>query len=842
MNGRHDSGRDDGRPKIGLVLSGGGARGISHIGVFKGLEKYNIPIDLIVGTSMGSVIGGFYAAGYSANELEKNIRAIDWDNIFSDATERENLFMGQKIENDRYLINLRFEGLEAQFPSSLSSGQKILSIIADRLYKANFQALSNFDNLKIPFRSIATDLISGKRIVLSEGDLAEAINASVAVPLLFAPVRWNGMMLVDGGLSSNFAVDVARDLGIDVVIVIDITSPLRSSEELGAPWEIADQVTTIMMQSRYEEQLSLADIVIQPNLEGIGSTDFAKFDEMIERGEAAVESLSVQLVAATRLASQPAKVDTLEVSKFQQKYANSSIVTELHSDLITPKEHQVTLAMIRNDVDLLFAQGTINNINAHLTDTTLTYTITPNTNYNHLDITGNSIYPDTLLFTTLTHSFGQILNHNIICEDLKTIRDRYKNDGYFLTQYTGIDFDSTTGTLSVQINEGLIDSIKISGNDLTERFVILREFPLEQGDIFNANQVKLGIANIYNTQLFEKVNVTIDESEQGYDLTIKVIEKKYTVLRLGGKADLERGGQNYMELAHDNSLGIGGKFSILGRFGERDRAVSLNFRVDRLFRSFLTGGFHLYYNRQINPVTIENISRGEYVAERTGSRLSIGQQLRKLGQMSVELRWERAQIFRESGSFSGKQDSELRTITIRSVTDKRDRIGFTTKGTYNVWYWESGDQRFLGGQEKYTKAFINLEGYYTYWNAHTFHVKGVIGIGDKTLPFSEYFRIGGMQSFMGLHDYEYVGRQTIFANLEYRYKLPFQIVADTFIGIRYDIGSIWETPNLVLEGEDFFQGAGMWVGVDTFLGPLILGYGDASLRKGILYLSLGYNF
>ncbi|MCK4560638.1 MAG: patatin-like phospholipase family protein, partial [Calditrichia bacterium] len=177
--------KDRHRIKVGLVLSGGGARGITHIGVLRGFEKYNIPIDLIVGTSIGSVIGGFYAAGLAVNQVEESMKSIDWDDMFSDDTDRQNLFVGQKAINDRYLVSIRFDGMRAFIPTSLTSGQKILSIITEQLYKTDFPAVYNFDELKIPFRAIATDLISGQRLVIGKGDLAEAINASVAVPLLF---------------------------------------------------------------------------------------------------------------------------------------------------------------------------------------------------------------------------------------------------------------------------------------------------------------------------------------------------------------------------------------------------------------------------------------------------------------------------------------------------------------------------------------------------------------------------------------------------------------------------------------------------------------------------------
>jgi NTE family protein len=233
---------------------------------------------------------------------------------------------------------------------------------------------------------------------------------------------------------------------------------------------------------------------------------------------------------------------------------------------------------------------------------------------------------------------------------------------------------------------------------------------------------------------------------------------------------------------------------------------------------------------------------GEYLEERRGGRFVIGQQLKKLGQLTLEFRIENAKNREYSGYFTKQQNSELRTITIRSVADKRDQVGFTNSGIYNIWFWESGNERILEGQESYTKAFINLEGYYTTWLDHTIHIRFTGGFADKTLPFSEYFRFGGLKNFMGLHENELIGRQALVTNLEYRYKLPFRLPTDTYLAGRYDIGAIWEVPNLIIESSDFFYGSGVWLGFDTLIGPLLIGYGKKAGDKGLLYFSLGYDF
>ncbi len=842
---------DQNRLRVGLVLSGGGARGIAHIGVLKGFEKHNIPIDLIVGTSFGSVIGGYYAAGLTVEQLEKSIRNVNWDDIFTDDTERQNLFVGQKAIKDRYLINIRFDGLRAYIPSSLTSGQKILTLITNELYKTKFPSVYDFDDLTIPFRAIATDLISGKRVIIGKGDLAEAINASAAVPLLFSPVVWDNMLLVDGGLSSNFAVDAAKLLGMDVVVVVDNTSPLRRREELQAPWEIADQVTSIMMQSTNIEQMSLADLVIKPDLEGIGSTDFDKIDDMIVKGEIAVDQMAMKLYALTE--HQRLKKPEIQYNFDEFRLSSNNSPEEIdHYQLHASKEKSITQSLLKKDIDYLFTQGIYNSVKASLDSleaaTTLNYFLNVNSKLRQVFFEGHTLYTDSTLIKLLNHQPEQILNYNNIRKGLNDIKQLYRNDGYALIRFKKVNFDQQSGKLQVAIDEGRIEKINIKGNKVSKDFIILREFPLQSHDIYNSKDVKKGIDNIYNTQLFEKVSVNLDLENDNYILLIKVVEKKTTVLRLGGKIGSERGAQFYTEWTNENFLGNAYKISLNGRFGEMDRRIGFNYRVDRVFETLLTSNFKVYYDWKRFPLIVGDKNVGEYIERRRGTKFGIGLQLKKLGQISIDLRVENVKDAPYDSDLNealeGKvtQNSELRTLSVKSVTDKRDNIAFTTSGTYNVWFWETANKTLAQGQENYTKAYVNLEGYYTYWLSHTFHFRGLIGIGDQTLPFSEWFRIGGLHDFMGLHEYEFFGRQVIMANFEYRFLLPFQILSDIYLGLRYDIGAIWETGDLVLKSDDFFTGLGGWLGMNTLLGPLYIGYGDTSNKDGVIYLSLGYNF
>ena len=287
------------RPKVGLVLTGGGARGASQIGVIRALERHGIPIDFIAATSMGAIVGGLYAAGYTTQELESLAVTTDWDNVLSlsDETQRSQLFVDQKLYDDRSFIAVRFEGLQPVIPPAVSTGQRLTDFLSARMLQALYYPFPDFDHLKIPFRAIATDLVSGERVVMRDGPLAEALRASATVPLLFNPIEKGGMRLVDGGLVANVPVDVARGAGCDLVIVVNTTSGLRTADEMTAPWQTADQIMGIMMKRVNERQMEEGDIIITPEIGRHLSSEFKGLDTLIRRGDEAAELRVSEILA-----------------------------------------------------------------------------------------------------------------------------------------------------------------------------------------------------------------------------------------------------------------------------------------------------------------------------------------------------------------------------------------------------------------------------------------------------------------------------------------------------------------------------------------------------------------
>ena len=331
------------------------------------------------------------------------------------------------------------------------------------------------------------------------------------------------------------------------------------------------------------------------------------------------------------------------------------------------------------------------------------------------------------------------------------------------------------------------------------------------------------------------------------DLLVKVQEKSPIVARLGGKYDSDRRIQAYLEISNENIWGSGIQADFLARMGMRDGNIGLGIVDDRIFLSNFNFGMKVYHTWEINPVGIPEEPAGRYREDRTGLRIHLGRQVRRLGQLIAEFRQENINDEQYSGQFDS-QNIEIRTLKLEASADKRDRRDFPTTGIYNHWAWESGNRLVLETGEPFTKALINLEGYYTYHTWHTLHFKLFVGIGDQTLPFPEFFRLGGLHSFYGLAENEYYGRQLFSASAEYRYRLPFKmgknnlLLEDTYFLIRYDFAGIWNKPNLLFESDDFFSALGGAIAFDTFLGPFYLGYGRTTRGEASAYVSIGLNF
>lgn len=367
-------------PCIGLVLGGGGARGAAHIGVIEVLEREHIPICRIAGTSMGAIVGGMYAAGYSPSEMREVIGKLDWNDLFSDGPARVEMPMRRKQADYRYLLNFEIGWKNGHLitPVGVVQGQKLLMLL--RRLLASTWTLDDFDQLPIPFRAIATDIVAGKEVIFGGGDLPLAIRSSMSVPGAFAPTNVDGKLLVDGGVMNNVPIDVARGMGATRLIVIDVGTPLAGEAELSNPVALLNQMVGALTIDRVNKQLATLtprDILIQPKLGKLSSSAFNRAREAIDIGRAAAEAAVDQLrtlsaspdawnafeAAHRARAFDPALIAFLDVDKSRTQ-TGEYIAKTLQPDVGKPLDPE----KLEHDLGTIYGRGNYQQIDYHLVD------------------------------------------------------------------------------------------------------------------------------------------------------------------------------------------------------------------------------------------------------------------------------------------------------------------------------------------------------------------------------------------------------------------------------------------------------------------------------------------
>jgi len=280
-------------PKVGLVLSGGGAKGLAHVGALKVIEDSGVKIDYIGGTSMGAIVGALYASGYSAHELERLFKTLDVSNLIQDNFPRSAKSFYDKRDAERYALSLPFDDFKVSFPEGLSGGQNVYHALVQLLYHVNH--IEDFNKLPIPFLCIATNIETGQPVLLNKGYLPEAIMASGTFPSLFEPTEINGNILIDGGVVNNYPINEVKALGADVIIGVDVQDALSTRESLASGTDILFQINNYRTVKDMVEKSKATDIYIKPDIKEFNVIDFEKGNEIINSGFVAAEKLVATL-------------------------------------------------------------------------------------------------------------------------------------------------------------------------------------------------------------------------------------------------------------------------------------------------------------------------------------------------------------------------------------------------------------------------------------------------------------------------------------------------------------------------------------------------------------------
>lgn len=868
-------GRSVKKPRVALVFSGGGVRGISGVGVLKSFEKNGIPVNYIVGTSIGAIVGGLYACGYSVRDLENLVATTDWANVlsYSDESERRDLFLDQKLAKDRSSLIFRFQGFEPVIPSSYSSAQRLTNYLNILTLQGIFHPNPSFDDLKIPFRVVTTDLVSGRRVVIDRGDLAEALRAAVSVPLLFSPVVRDTMQLMDGGLVSNIPVDVAREMGADIVIAIDATSPLRTADQLKAPWEVADQIIAIMMQSANREQLKLADVVVKPDLGNHLASDFTGLDSLIRAGEKAGDEAApaiLRLLTERREWSLKASTGNRVFPSPRVEFDPSVVPEPLHA---TVRRWQQQPELSEGEVIFLLTQmydtgeyadvyaeaapgqeGTLFHIRGEF-----------NPVLTGVQFVGNKELPADTLLQPFLPLIGKRVNTKNTSAAIEEILGIYRDRGYSLARVQRASFDASSGNAVIVIDEGIIERREIKGTKKTKDYVLWREMPLKGREVFQVSKAAESIRNLYSTNLFEQVVIGIRDDRVGENIhhivEVRVRERPTELIRLSLRIDNERSVQPSIDIRDENFLGIGSELGVSAFGGLRNRFYSAGFKAMRIFNSYLTFDLKGFYSLRdayafrnepiADPARWKRVRNGEFREIKSGWRAAFGSQLERLGTVSVEGRLEDHELKNIDSNPIVPSRYRIASFRVGTRVDTQDEFPFPTDGIALEFFYESAIIRVKDGIG-FSKFYFDYLNHRSIARGHVISSRLTIGSADETLPFTEQFQMGGQKSFYGLREDNSRGRQLFVASLEYRYRSPFNIFFDTYVAFRYDLGSIWEVPEQI-RVRDLRHGIGISIALDTPLGPAEFAVGrsfyfrkellDRPLSVGplIAYFTIGYS-
>jgi NTE family protein len=704
-----------GRPKIGLALSGGGARGAAHVGVLRVLEEEHVPVDYIAGTSMGAVIGGLYAAGVSVEGLERLLTEIDWADAFDDRIRREDRSFRRKRDDDLYLVRAA-PGIgdtgEVKFPAGLVQGQKI-----DLLLKSFTSAVAqvhDFDQLHIPFRAVAADIVTGEAVTLGKGDLATAIRASMSVPAVLAPVEIGGRLLVDGGVAENLPIDVVRSMGADIVIAVDVTTELASREQLTSVLAIADQLTTMLTRRNSEAQIATLkpdDVLITPDLSDIRYSDFARTGDAVERGVKAARShagllsalalpdaqYDAYVKARRRERTPPPTIDFVRIDN-QSRLADSVLSSRLR---VKPGD-RLDVLELRRDIDRIYGLELFQTVNYELV--------------REAGRTGIELHVRDRPWGPNYLRFGMALSDNFQGDDLFNLSVAYSR-----TELNPLGGEWRTG-LAIGGAPGIFSELYQ---------------PLDP-----------------QTRWFFQPSLSLQE------LTLPVFDGDDQT----GELSLQYGG----------------------------------------------GGFA--FGREF----------GTCCELRLGMRRFTGENKLRIGDPTVP-----------DDPFDGGD------LVVSMATDKLDNRNFPRSGALASVEWR-GSRSALGADEDFDQAQINYIRARTK-GRYTFLLRAEAGVTfSGVAPIESKYRTGGFLNLSGLQQNALVGQDFGLLSFGTLRRLGDIALLPVYVGTSLELGNVWQ--DRADFGDDLISAGSVYVGLDSFLGPLYMGYGLAEGGHGSFYFILGRVF
>ncbi|MEG0010410.1 MAG: patatin-like phospholipase family protein [Aeromonas sp.] len=735
----HAGGARGDRPRIALVLSGGGAKGAAHIGVLKALEEKRIPVDIVVGTSMGAYVAGMYAMGLSAEEVERMTLSIDWNKGYQDKVGRDELSLRKKQQSEKYQLrtDIGINGDQTQLPDGFFQGQSMASLL--RHATSNLPVQKSFDNLPIPYRAMATDMETVTPFVLDHGSLAKAMQASMSIPGALKPVDWEGHILADGGTVNNMPVDVAKAMGADIVIAVDIGAKLRTRESLKSGLAMIDQLTTYMTQVGTEKQKALLgpkDVLLSPEFGNMGIADFALMPDGIKIGEQVAMRASSQL-------------DALSLSP-------------------------AAYADYRN-------------------------------------------------------------------QKLSRRAERSGQPAYY------------------------IDKVEIINKSRLSDDTVRAMLKVRPDKVQTYDSLEAGIRRLYALESFDRITYEVEERGGENVLVVNASEKNwgpgYLNFQLGFSDDFESN-SNYnvgMSYTLTNVNDWGGEWLTEASLGTA-KHIKTDFYTPLEPSQTYYGEASLAYDKTQHRVFF---TEEEVKASSSNASVSYLDSEYSFTSVDLALGWNRQPWSRLSLGLEGQVGS----IDFQNLTNTD--MDATAWGPYVRFEHDTLDSRYF----PYEGIYWDIKGGYTHikleptgadtenseglnyhlamikpwsWGRHSINLmlEGGGSTSEEKVPL--YVQdLGGLFRLSGFQHYQLSGRYSLFSGLRYIYRVADNdfgaFKAPLFLGGSLEQGGVWNSGEKI-SMENSYTAGSVYVGVESFLGPIFLGYGMAEGGHDMFYLQLGTTF
>lgn len=709
------AGSDEQRPRIGLVLSGGGARGFAHIGALRVIEENNIPIDYIAGTSMGSIIGGLYAIGMTPDDIEKGVKGIDWLNVFNDSPDRAHRYFRRKQDNldffSMHRVGVTRDGL--QITPGIIEGQQI-EIALDRLAYPGFQ-VHDFDQLHIPYRAIATDIATGEPVVIKHGNLARAMRASMSIPGAVPPIIIDEQLLVDGGIGNNIPIDVVRDMGADIVIVVDVSAPLESKENIKSSIDVTGQLTTILTRRTADENLASLgddDVLIIPAAREISSSDFIEYPALIEEGHRAAMHKLPGL----------AKLGLTDDGYRQYKAALPRI-------------------MVREPV------------------------------IDFIEVDNRTALRDEVFRVRISQETGKPLDVPRLERDIAYIY--------------GLDYSSSVVYDVEKRGDqyGLV--VYVRDREWARSYL---EFGLSVESTFEVNSV---------------TNLSASYTDKNLN-------------DLGGEVRV--------------NLAVGTEPELIGEFYQ-----PMNSYLNTFFA--IKGGAET----EIIPIQVDShvvsvVRNNQFVVE-----ASFGQLLTRNTSLSLGIGARDGNFNSISGLQVKEPDYTESYYFLQLLHDSLDNLSFPSNGYYGGIKFES-NQQDLGADLNYDQLRADLGGALSFDRYTVFaRLKAETTSNEDNLPLNAYLVNGGFLELSGTIRNELVSPHFGLLQTAFYRRLGNISFLPMFAGFSLEAGNAWQTRDEI-DPDNLVYAGSLYVGADTFMGPLYLGYGHTDGGENAVYLYIGTTF